>query len=175
MTDKLHVFEKAGLGKAPFRLVGMTVEVGPYKWFDPKYPGVMMECGAPGQPMGTCRYCGQGIKDCYWIKSADEKRFMVGCICVNKTGDTGLTSPVNDKARALKLERRHEAEEKRIAAGRVLFDKPEVRKVLDAMTSPTPYNKTALGWVEWMLANAGNAGRIRACRVVEKAAEGVGT
>lgn len=80
----LHVFEKAGLGKAPFRCVGVTEKVGPITMPDGT------QIGSPGQPMGCCDYCGTGIKDCYVIQSSDKKQFVVGCDCVARTGDAGL-------------------------------------------------------------------------------------
>lgn len=67
-----HAFEKAGLGLAPFRYVGMHEKV--YVAFP----------GAPEQPAGTCQYCGNGIRYCCNIRSADGKEFIVGNDCVNK-------------------------------------------------------------------------------------------
>ena len=75
---KLHPFEERGLGKAPFRCVGVERRVGPIKCADGS------EIGSPGQPMGSCDYCGTGIADCFEILSGDGKRFIVGCDCVAK-------------------------------------------------------------------------------------------
>lgn len=81
MTDELntlHPFEESGLGKAPFRCTGWEHRVGPIKL------SCGMEVGSPGQPMGTCDFCGNGIAVCMQIVSADGKRFEVGCDCVKK-------------------------------------------------------------------------------------------
>lgn len=75
---KIHPFEEAGLGKAPFRCIGVERRVGPIKCADGS------EIGSPGQPMGSCDYCGTGIADCFTIQSGDGKRFIVGCDCVAK-------------------------------------------------------------------------------------------
>jgi hypothetical protein len=75
----MHKFEEAGLGKAPFRITGYYRDVGPHYHND----GSMV--GSPGQPMGTCDFCGQGIATCVQVRSADGKNFIVGCDCAEKT------------------------------------------------------------------------------------------
>lgn len=66
-----HPFESAGLGLAPFAYVGMIEKT-------------YSACPGHSQPAGTCDYCGQGIKYCCEIRSADGRRFTVGCDCVRK-------------------------------------------------------------------------------------------
>jgi hypothetical protein len=73
MTTSTHPFEKAGLGRAPFCCVGCREN-----WFE--MPGFGRK------PGGSCNYCGTGILYEYVIKSADGKSFVVGCDCVEKTG-----------------------------------------------------------------------------------------
>ena len=77
-ANTIHPFEAAGLGIAPFRCTGVVEKSGPIK-----YPNGM-EVGAPGQPMGTCEFCGNGIKYCCQIVSHDGRHFEVGCDCVEK-------------------------------------------------------------------------------------------
>lgn len=74
----MHTFERAGLGKAPFRCTGFQV-----KKFQ-AHPD------APVQPGASCAYCHTGIMQCFEITSRDGKKFEVGCDCVDKTGDRGL-------------------------------------------------------------------------------------
>lgn len=45
----------------------------------------------------SCDFCGQGIQNAYTVESADGKRFKVGCDCIRKTGDKGLTKVVTDE------------------------------------------------------------------------------
>jgi hypothetical protein len=102
-----HPFERSGLGLAPFKFVGMTEEVGPIR--TQIAPGVTAEVGAPGQPMGTCKYCGQGIRYACHILSADGKRFTVGSDCVAKLSlesnrDSALISAVDKAVRERKNE-----------------------------------------------------------------------
>ena len=73
----MHVFTRAGLGKAPFRCVGMTEKVI-------KYPDGTTQAG------GSCAYCGTGIRYACNIRSADGREFVVGSDCVAKTDDAGL-------------------------------------------------------------------------------------
>jgi len=72
-----HVFEVAGLGKAPFKYIGFKQ---------------MTYSPAPGifQPGTACAYCATGINNVFIIESSDGKRFHVGCDCLMKTGDNGL-------------------------------------------------------------------------------------
>jgi hypothetical protein len=96
MTTKLHPFEKAGLGKSPFRVVAFTVKRGPITTVS---NGVTVSVGSPGQPMGSCHFCGTGIANVYVIESSDGVRSDVGCECVNKTSDVGLTTTVKKMKR----------------------------------------------------------------------------
>jgi hypothetical protein len=68
-----HPFEKAGLGKAPFRCIGVEEMVF-------TMPDGESKAG------GACQYCGTGIRWAYQIKSSDGAHFHVGCDCVEKTG-----------------------------------------------------------------------------------------
>ena len=72
-NSKLHPFQKAGLGVAPFKCVGVSTN-----WY-------VTAGGAHRQPGGTCDYCGTGILYEYKIVSSDGKQFVVGSRCVEKT------------------------------------------------------------------------------------------
>jgi hypothetical protein len=130
-----HVFERAQLGTAPFTFLRMEEKT--YKVGD----GSVM-------PGGTCQYCGNGIRYCYWIQSADGRKFYVGSDCVNHLGDTKLVAIVESKERARKnAAARARAEAKRIAAAEaeareVAARLPEYRaavNALDALPHPTAY------------------------------------
>lgn len=165
----MHVFERAGLGLAPFRVVGCTERRGPIRTM--LTDGTMMESGAPGQPMGCCKYCYTGIAICYAIKSADGKIFDVGSDCVKRTGDAGMVKTVNKMITAA----RHAAEKARIDRAVALFATPDVRAALGARPHPVASmaanGRTLADSIAWMFAHAGNAGKIRAAKQVEAAAE----
>ena len=84
-NTNLHPWTKAGLGDAPFRFVGYYESRGPIRCDDGS------EVGAPGQPMGTCDYCGQGIAHVFVVESKDSKRSNVGQDCIRRLGSDGTT------------------------------------------------------------------------------------
>lgn len=152
----VHKFEAAGLGKAPFRFVSCeekTYQACP---------------GAPVQPGGSCDYCGTGIRFLFWCKSADGKRFKVGCDCIRKVSDGAVTKLLKDAERA---ERKLKKDAKRAKLADRLT---AVRAKLDANPTlftdrphPAIVGKTGRDYIEWMLRNAGDAGRARVAKMVE--------
>ena len=71
-----HVWELAGLGKAPYRYISCEQK--------------LFKCGDTVKPGGTCHYCSTAITFCFTIQSADGKRFIVGSDCVERIGELGL-------------------------------------------------------------------------------------
>ena len=70
---KVHAF--AHLGEYPYTYIGyeyLTYQACP---------------GAPIQVGGACDHCLTGIKDAFYFRSADGKKFKVGSTCVAKAGD----------------------------------------------------------------------------------------
>lgn len=164
-----HPFEKAGLGKAPFRFVGVTRRVGPIKTVDPK-SGLIMECGAPGQPMGCCDYCGQGIAECCEIVGADGKRFIVGNMCVTKTNRKNSPLAKRVRSEVSRRSRERRAEAVRAELDTLLADSV-TREALAAVPHPQEWRaekgETLLDSVEWMLDNAGAAGYARTLKQIK--------
>lgn len=160
--QNVHLFESAGLGKAPFRIVAVVERRGPIRQVLPD--GIVCEVGAPNQPMGCCKYCYTGIATCYVIRSADGKEFDVGCECVRKTDDKGLKKAVNKHVSAA----RKASEDKRIAEFSEKFKDPEFRAKLAAIPHPQAWcaekGETMLDNIEWLWSRSGNAGKIRIIR-----------
>lgn len=171
-SSTIHKFEAAGCGIAPFRIVNVEIRTGPIKSVVDFGNGpVEVEVGSPGQPMGCCDYCGQGIAECWIIQDANGKRFMVGSSCVAKTGDAGLKK----QQAPHKTKLRHARDDARIAAAEKLFEREAVRALLATRPHANEY-RASLGdsladSVEWSLAHAGRAGKIKAARVIESAAK----
>lgn len=164
----IHPFEAAGLGHAPFRFVAVEHRVGPINLGGGHF------VGAPGQPMGTCDYCGTGIADCCIIRSADGKQFIVGSTCVAKVESKGsrLLTETQRAVREMKKVAQAEKDTARIVKTRALLTSDAVRAALVARPHINAHmagkGLTLLDWAEWMLVNAGTSGRLDVCRVVEK-------
>lgn len=155
----LHVFERAGLGKAPFRFVNFSVR---------KYQACQ---GAPVQPGASCDFCGTGIMQCCEILSADGKRFLVGVDCVQRTGDAGLlrgysTSPEVRKMNRLRREAKDEANKAEWA--RIMAD-PAAREKLAAYHIGEGVDRTDfLSFAERAWGWCGMSGRARYVRSATK-------
>lgn len=103
----LHPFERAGLGKAPFRVDSFSVELF-------SIPGTgIIKAGA------SCDYCGTAIANTYWIRSSDGQKFKVGSECVRKTRDLSLIKEVKTHQKKVAKEKR----EKKVA------EKREARRI----------------------------------------------
>lgn len=157
----IHKFEEAGLGKAPFRLVG-------------NYSKTYQAChGAPIQPGACCDYCGTGIMDVYRIRSADGKEFEVGCDCVNKTDDKGLVDTVKRAANKLKTARRHEREKIKIAEIKATWSDPAVRAKVAEKPHPNAYmagkGSTLADYVDFLFARGGNSGKLSVAGIIKRA------
>lgn len=160
----LHVFEKANLGKAPFRCVGVEKKM---------YQACV---GAPIQPGGMCDYCGNGIMFCFRIKSSDGKSFVVGSECVLRTGDAGLKKTVAAEQRKLNREKAAaKANREMVELDAILTDSTK-RAILEATNidgdgvigGTSGWVRSALSKVEWMWKNAGASGRLRALKLAKR-------
>ena len=164
----IHAFESAGLGRAPFRLADIenTAAGGSMRRLGTDASGVEFWT----TPGGTCAYCGKDIIVLCTVVDADGKRFHVGTSCVAKTGDAGLKKVV----RKFQTEQRKTRERARIDAACVAtMYRIDLRAALASNPHPIAWRAeqgdTELDWAEWMFNCAGNAGRMRVVRVVEKA------
>jgi hypothetical protein len=171
-TSALHPWERAGLGKAPFRFIGYSHRVGPIRIA--QADGTTLEIGAPGQPMGSCAYCGQGIAECFECASFDGRRFIVGCDCIARVeGDE--RAPLRSMADAAVRKARN-ARAKTRRAAKSTTEQGELDALLgdDANRArlaalPGPKFGTLLEHAEFMAQRAGAAGRGRALKAVKVA------
>jgi hypothetical protein len=176
---KIHAFEQAGLGKAPFKIIGFEgVEDRIAHNVSRAAHGLTYTTNACG---GTCDYCGKAIFNVYRIRSADQKEFAVGCDCVCKTGDAGMVKIVTDIAKEHAKARRQAREDAKIAEAETALEREDVQAALivkahpcsgrNGLPSPTPsYN--ALTYVHYCLKNGGQSGRLRAAEMVLAVAKG---
>lgn len=166
--DKSHVFERAGLGKPPYKYLGMekrSFQAAP---------------DAPIQPGSCCDYCHTGIHFLFHLRSSDGNKFKVGSDCILKSGDAGLKRVItadmkklNDERRAARVGR----EEGRIAVAKDALEGEALRGIL--ASAPHPFRSlaekggTLLDYVEWSFANAGHTGCLGAAKIVERHLEQV--
>ena len=152
--EMIHKFEEAGLGKAPFRFVGM------YK------------C------QGThCDYCGTGIVYVFNVKSSDNKIFKVGSDCIyrvwaeapNKWAYTALYNEVEKAKKAFMKKAKEEAQASRLEEAFIALE--EDQDLLTKKPHPNTYyasqGKTLRDYVKWLLVNGGASGRDRAFKLIE--------
>ena len=160
-----HPFEIAGLGVAPYRVIG----------FDTcQYQACP---GAPIQPGTSCDYCGQGIMYVMRIQASDGKKFKVGCDCVMKVGKESKDYPsqraLDVAARKMKTDIRHAREEAAIAAGFEWLFSAEVFAKISALPHPYKWQSdkglTMADYANWMKKNAGNKGKLDAIKLVKAA------
>lgn len=166
-TTAIHPFERSGLGRAPFILVGMVEKV---------YQACQ---GAPMQPAGTCDHCGTGIRYVFLIRSKDGKETGVGSDCVRKLdrADNALIDEVERKLRVLKRDKareRREAEEEKVnertrQALTLLDSSPEIQARLAAKPHPAIKDRlTLLDYVEYMRRHAGTFGKRKLASIIEE-------
>lgn len=95
-----------------------------------------------------------------------------------KRPPTARTRPVLSDAekaarKAVRVAQKAQAMQARIDAAREALSRDDVRAALAAQPHPRGFaGKTRLDWAEWMMANAGTAGRLQVVGAVERAAEG---
>lgn len=163
MTTAIHPFEKSGLGKAPFRYVGMVYQEISY---GERVIGSVGGVPVATKPGGTCDHCGAYIVDMFRIVSGDGIESKVGCDCIDKVNQVLGTARIADDRKKAKQAR----EKARIAAAIVALDSAHL---LRSQPHPTAWRAgqgdTMIDYCRWMFANAGHTGKLATARIVEKA------
>lgn len=170
--QNIHKFERAGLGKAPFRFVGLYEDRGPRKTYLPG--GIVVEVGAEGQPMGVCKYCGTGIAICCKVRSADGKEFVVGSDCIEKVGDKGLVKTIkrSPEFRAHQRKLRQNLDERKTKELNDLLaaNEDKLRSMTFIYTdwNGVKHERNQFDWISNSLKFCGAAGRARNLKFVKK-------
>ena len=175
-TKEIHPFERAGLGKAPFRYVGAAHQ-------DLCYGEVILnrkeyeETGVrlTTKPGGTCAFCGTYIVRMYDIESADGKRFHVGCECALKTSDAKLVTAVKAAQRKVNRDARKDLAARKHVELKTLLADPDVRAALESKPHPhagrAALGDTLLSYLEWMRDHSGNRGTAKTLKLLKAALE----
>lgn len=103
----IHKFELAGMGKAPFTLIGMYSIPSPSLGeSNPMAYQSALEAMPRDVSVGSCDYCHTPLVHNFILLSADKKKSVVGCDCVKKVGDRGLEDAIKTKRREVNREAR---------------------------------------------------------------------
>lgn len=160
-----HAFEAAGLGKPPYRFMGITQEV-------------FSNGDGTTKPGGCCKYCFTGIMWAFWLKSADGNGFCVGSECINRSGDKGLIEAYKSSPeyRAIQAEKRAALDARKTSELQDLLNDEAVCARLSMCASPTREEKgeTGLDYATWMMANSGAAGRSSLLKWIKTTLQGEG-
>lgn len=155
MCSEIHKFEKAGMGKAPFKYLGIEFQ-------DIRYGERVLANGCTTKPGGTCAYCGTYIVNMYQIESADGIKNHVGSECIKKVGDAGLIKLLKSdeaKARRAKAEvarkKKYAAFDQARAYLRSLLETDSTKDKLEALPHPSYRGKTLLDYYNFILVKGG--------------------
>lgn len=177
----VHPFEKAGLGKAPFKYVGQVHQDISYGMANIQIQGPNGPICCQTKPGGTCDFCGTYIVDMFRIKSADDKTFIVGSDCLLKTWrdrEPG-TTPIEGEAKAArdiresKTKKRHAAEDRRTAKAKADLEAHAAIQA-DWAKLPHPFKhraekgETFLDYVTFLFEHAGRSGKLDAAKLIER-------
>jgi hypothetical protein len=136
MDNKVHVFEQVKLGKAPFVFESFFIGNATY---DPLNPNMQYT---------ACQYCYTPIVNCFKIKSADGKSFIVGSECVKKTGDKGLIDIIKREINRRKaIEFNNKWQELR---AKILAKDTEIVEKLDAQKHPWKDGLTMFDYADYL-------------------------
>lgn len=169
----VHAFERAGLGKAPFRFVGPEDQdlcYGERILNRAEYERTGIRCAT--KPGGSCAYCGTYIVVMCNVESADGRSFHVGTDCIEKVGTAGMRRVVNEtmaKRRRAKAAGKRAKDRETLTA---LLADDSVRALLASKPHPSKWGadngRTLLDWAEWMLSNGGGQAHAKAIKAVRE-------
>ena len=164
-STSIHLFEKKGLGTAPFRFRGVISFPYP-SLAESNVDAYNRACREAGERLhtlgitgGICDYCGMAIMNNYVIQSADGRYSVVGSSCIEKHGSEGLRKAIAPAKRKAQTQRRHDREAKKVAQARQWLTDPEIQDRLSAEPHPLEWRAqqgdTRLEWCHWMLNHGG--------------------
>ena len=134
--ENIHCFEQAGLGKAPFRFVGVESQ-GHLLWPRRRQHRRGAHHHEAGRLVRLLREPTSSI--CSASSRPDGKRFRVGCECVAwKTDDSGLIRKVDEAIRQMNRRRRMENKIAKEAADKALCQAVMLHKLATLASKPHP-------------------------------------
>lgn len=155
-NETIHAFEKAGLGKAPFKYLGMGYQDISYGMANITIQGANGPIQAQTTVGGTCDACGTYIVNMFRIESADGVKSKVGCDCIKKCGDAGLVKQVKREISARDSVKRQAKKSADSVKAKELCYATDFGQF---KTLPHPFayragnGETMADWCEWMRLN----------------------
>jgi len=135
----VHPFEKAGLGTAPFRCVGMMTVRPQDAW---------EACRDTGLSVCCCAYCGTGIIHNFIIRGATGRQFVVGSDCVGRTGDAGLVQEIKTERKRIATELRAKRNAQAAAERKAAYEVVRLQRAADFETLHSDLVKRARAVVD---------------------------
>jgi hypothetical protein len=166
-TAAIHVFEKAGLGVAPYRFGGMFTIVkqgantNAFAGELIKYPKLEAGCG-------TCAFCGHAIMNVFVVVSADGTRWGVGSSCIHKFGAANLVKTVKAAIREKQKARRKAKGDAARAELIACLDEPRIHGMPHSNAHFAQQGKTFADEIQWFIDNAGATGLINLAALAKK-------
>tara|TARA_R100001129_G_scaffold126867_2_gene89010 strand:- start:4693 stop:5463 length:771 start_codon:yes stop_codon:yes gene_type:complete len=106
-AEKIHPFEKSGMGIGPFEFVGSILLPSPAlaehnpSAYNAALDMAHKEASNYGVVLGSCYHCGMGLMHHCIIEDSKGKTFIVGNVCVQKTADQYLGEKTKIAARKM--------------------------------------------------------------------------
>lgn len=169
-VEQIHAFEAAGMGQAPYRVVGVsTTEDRQLLNRYLQANGMTYTTNLCG---GTCDHCGTAIWTVYTIEDRNGQRFKVGCDCVLKAGGAGLKAKVTRLQNLIVKEQRAARDQAKIAAVQARLADQATRDRLTSLPHPNAHmaarGLNGLDYVEFIWKQSGVAGRVRMAKMLDK-------
>lgn len=117
-NNKIHPFERSGCGIGPFKFVcSISLPSPSMQEHNPSLAHsqkveATSQARSFGVGIGTCHHCGMALMNNCVIRDSRGKHFIVGCVCVKKTGDAFLGGKA--KIAEAKFQRERNAEKRQI-------------------------------------------------------------
>ncbi|MGB0763110.1 MAG: hypothetical protein ACPGO0_04100 [Acidimicrobiales bacterium] len=141
---KIHVFQRKGLGEAPYRFKGSRREI---------YQAVPGDSNSPVQPGGRCDFCDTALKTAFYFQSADGQTFKVGSSCYYKAFKEAKHDPQDPVTRELKKQRKQKNQELKQRRRREIaemLENEDMRRKLSSLAHPRGRKGTYLDYATWI-------------------------
>lgn len=162
---RVHEWERAGLGPAPYKFVGAVKKL---------FQAVPGDPDCPVKPGSCCDYCATAIVWEHWFRAADGREFKVGCDCFFRAEHPkALVSEVERANRKIAAQERQKKAKAVVASLDDQLADDGVRARLASIPHPKIAGLSALDYATWIRERAGAAGRAKLAKFVSASLKAV--